>query len=210
MFCVTQLYILVEFYSCFLFASKIFIVFLRFPRDSQDSQDFLGIPRISLGFSRFPGFPRDSRDFYGIRNPGNPPFPPWHHLYCSDKKVETNKFHNRGKVTSLLKGAVSTVYKNHIFPTLSCPLAYIHYFTVNFYEWCHISRRSGMLEMQGEMRDIRHIPRETVHLPRDMHLPTHPAVKNDEIFFHSRETGDGDAGYRSSPAGYAYPGLVPG
>ena len=58
-----------------------------------------------------------------------------------------------------------------------------------------------------EMRDMR-------HLPRDMHIPVHPAVKNDEKFFHCRETGDGDAGYGASPqedgaspAGYASPGL---
>jgi hypothetical protein len=54
MFCVTQLYILVEFYSCFLFPSKIFIVFLRFPRDSQDSD---GIPGIFTGFG-IPGIRR--------------------------------------------------------------------------------------------------------------------------------------------------------
>ena len=62
------------------------------------------------------------------------------------------------------------------------------------------------------------------HLTQDMHLPTHPAVKNEEKFFHYLETGDGDAGYAASPAGYgaspqgdgvspygyAYPGPVPG
>ncbi len=47
-----------------------------------------------------------------------------------------------------------------------------------------------------EMRDMD-------HLPRDMDLPVHPAVKNDEKFFHCRETGDGDAGY-------GYPGPVLG
>ncbi len=40
-------------------------------------------------------------------------------------------------------------------------------------------------------REMPHIPREMVHLPRDMHIPVHPAVKNDEKFSHCRETGDG-------------------
>ncbi len=68
-----------------------------------------------------------------------------------------------------------------------------------------------------EMRDMQHLTREMVHLPRDMHLPTHPTVKNDEKFFHCLETGDGDARYAASPqgngaspAGYASPGPVPG
>ena len=40
-----------------------------------------------------------------------------------------------------------------------------------------------------EMRDMEHLPRETVHLPRDMHIPPHPTVKNGEKFFSS--SGDG-------------------
>jgi hypothetical protein len=56
-----------------------------------------------------------------------------------------------------------------------------------------------------EMRDTQYLIMEMVHLPLDMHLPTHPTVKNDENFFHCREMEMRDM--RHLPTHMHIPGL---
>jgi hypothetical protein len=54
-------------------------------------------------------------------------------LYRLGKKIEKNKFNDKGKLSVVFNRAMSNMYKNNIFPTLPCAVVEIHDITANFY-----------------------------------------------------------------------------
>jgi hypothetical protein len=51
------------------------------------------------------------------------------HCTVCEKKIEKNKFNDKKKLSALVDRAMSIVYENDIFPTLSCDMVEIHNIT---------------------------------------------------------------------------------
>ena len=49
------------------------------------------------------------------------------------KKIEKNKFNDKGKISVAFNRAMSNMYRNNIFPTLPGAVVEIHHITANFY-----------------------------------------------------------------------------